>query len=68
MEGNAERVRELALGLHEVQPVVEKRHNPKILVKTGGSHGIMKGNFINAAKRWNAIFKVKIFPESYCPL
>jgi hypothetical protein len=29
MEGNAERVRELALGLHEVQPVVEKRHNPK---------------------------------------
>ena len=40
----------------------------KILVKTGGSHGIMTGNFINAAKRWNAIFKVKIFPESYCPL
>ncbi len=29
MEGTAERVRELALGLHEVQPVVEKRHNPK---------------------------------------
>ena len=24
--------------------------------KTGGSHGIMTGNFINAATRWNAIF------------
>ncbi len=31
MEGTAEKVRELALGLHEVQPLVPKWYNPKNL-------------------------------------